>query len=83
MYCNQKLVIKWGRAYSKEMSIHNGVKQGGVISALFFCVYLDDLFYILNNQVMGVILVITSFVHLDMQTTLFCLVPPLLVSSIC
>ena len=44
-YCNQKLVIKWGQAYSKEMSISNGVKQGGVISALFFCVYLDDLFY--------------------------------------
>ena len=53
MYCNQKLVIKWGRAYSKELSISNGVKQGEVISALFFCVYLDDLFFILKQSGYG------------------------------
>ena len=43
MYTNQKLRVKWANAYSSEFSVSNGVKQGGVISPLLFCVYMDGL----------------------------------------
>ena len=43
MYTNQKLRVKWADAYSSEFSVSNGVKQGGVISPLLFCVYMDGL----------------------------------------
>ena len=43
MYTNQKLRVKWANTYSSEFSVSNGVKQGGVISPLLFCVYMDGL----------------------------------------
>ena len=43
MYTNQKLRVKWANEFSSEFSVSNGVKQGGVISPLLFCVYMDGL----------------------------------------
>ena len=43
MYTNQKLRVKWANEFSSEFSVTNGVKQGGVISPLLFCVYMDGL----------------------------------------
>ena len=43
MYTNQKLRVKWANELSVEFSVTNGVKQGGVISPLLFCVYMDGL----------------------------------------
>ena len=43
MYINQILRVRWGNSYSDNFSVSNGVKQGGVISAIFFCVYMDGL----------------------------------------
>ena len=43
MYTNQKLRVKWANTFSTEFSASNGVKQGGVISPLLFCVYMDGL----------------------------------------
>ncbi|CAL4101184.1 unnamed protein product, partial [Meganyctiphanes norvegica] len=43
MYINQKLRVKWGNAYSEEFMVSNGVKQGGVISPILYCLYIDGL----------------------------------------
>ena len=43
MYINQTLRVRWGNTYSDSFSVSNGVKQGGVISPIFFCVYMDGL----------------------------------------
>ena len=43
MYTNQKLRVKWANEYSNVFSVTNGVKQGGVISPLLYCIYIDGL----------------------------------------
>ena len=43
MYTKQKLRVKWANEFSDEFSVFNGVKQGGVISPILFCVYMDGL----------------------------------------
>ena len=43
MYKNQKLRVKWADEFSSEFTVTNGVKQGGVISPLLYCVYIDGL----------------------------------------
>ena len=43
MYISQKAVVKWKGLLSTPFSIFNGVKQGAVISAVFFCIYTDDM----------------------------------------
>ena len=45
--------VRWNGYYSSEFSIKNGVKQGAVLSALFYCVYVDDLFLRLRNNRQG------------------------------
>ena len=53
MYTNQKLRVKWANAYSGEFSVKNGVKQGGVISPLLYCIYIDGLIKELVNSEVG------------------------------
>ena len=43
MYINQTLRVRWGNTNSESFTVSNGVKQGGVISPIFFCVYMDAL----------------------------------------
>ena len=43
MYLNQSLRIKWNSVYTDYFSVCNGVKKGGVISPVLFCVYIDGL----------------------------------------
>ena len=43
MYANQAAKVKWKGTLSEAFSITNGVKQGAVLSAILFCVYIDDL----------------------------------------
>ena len=43
MYTCQKLRIKWGNELSPEIPVSNGVKQGGVLSPILFCIYIDKL----------------------------------------
>ena len=42
-YCNQFVNVRYGMAYSEEWRICNGVRQGGVLSGLFFSIYIDGL----------------------------------------
>ena len=40
---NQFAKVRFNGRYSKEWRICNGVRQGGVLSGLLFCVYVDNL----------------------------------------
>lgn len=43
MYTNQQLQVRWNTVTSTPFGVSNGVKQGGVISPVLFCIYVDDL----------------------------------------
>ena len=43
MYTSQRLRVKWGNTVSDEFTCLNGVKQGGVLSPILFCLYMDVL----------------------------------------
>ena len=43
MYRSQSAKVKWNGILTKAFSIKNGVKQGAVLSAILFCIYIDDL----------------------------------------
>ena len=43
MYISQTAKVKWENGLSDSFSITNGVKQGAVLSAILFCVYIDFL----------------------------------------
>ena len=42
-YSNQRIQVRYGSDYSDEWTICNGVRQGGVLSGLFFNIYIDSL----------------------------------------
>ena len=42
-YSNMYSVCKWEEAFSEPFSVVSGVRQGGVLSAKFWSVYMDDL----------------------------------------
>ena len=43
MYTNQQMFVKWNDSISKFFDVSNGVKQGGVLSPILFCIYVDEL----------------------------------------
>ena len=43
LYTSSQVRVSWAGLYSDYFSVLNGVKQGGVISPVLFCIYLDDL----------------------------------------
>ena len=53
MYTHQSLRVKWGSTLSKQFSVMNGVKQGGVLSPIIFAVYTDGLLERLKNTGVG------------------------------
>jgi hypothetical protein len=52
-YIHQKANVCWNGHISDDFTISNGVKQGGVLSPLLFCVYIDDLFGMLRKKKTG------------------------------
>ena len=48
-YIMSSAVVKWNRSTSMPFQINNGVKQGGVISAHLFAMYIDPLFNRINK----------------------------------
>ena len=52
MYTTQSIRVKWGNSISSSFSCSNGVKQGGVLSPLMFCIYMDVLLVRLSNLVL-------------------------------
>ena len=45
--------IKWGAKISDQFEIHQGVKQGGLLSADLYKLYVDDLLLILEGSRVG------------------------------
>ena len=43
MYLDQTANVKWGSSHPGSFKITNGVKQGAVLSAVLFCIYIDGL----------------------------------------
>jgi hypothetical protein len=43
LYTNHLTRIAWNGIYSASFLVSNGVKQGGIISLVLFCVYLNGL----------------------------------------
>ena len=43
MYLKQTAQVKWNGKLSEKFTIQNGVKQGAVLSAVLFCLYIDGL----------------------------------------
>ena len=43
MYTANQVRVLWAGLTSDYFSALNGVKQGGVISPILFCIYIDDL----------------------------------------
>jgi len=42
-YIGHTIRISWNCVSSDFVIVYNGVKQGGVISPVLFCIYIDDL----------------------------------------
>ena len=53
MYTNHSVRVSWNGVTSSSFLGGNGVKQGGVISPVLFCVYLDGLLYKLQSAGYG------------------------------
>ena len=53
IYRRQTAKVQWKEMYSEEFPIRNGVRQGAVISPLFFSFYMDGLFNVLSASGSG------------------------------
>ena len=53
MYTCQSLCVKWNSAHSCSFNVTNGVKQGGILSPILYCVYTDDLLLKLKDLGIG------------------------------
>ena len=53
MHLQQKACVSWNGQISGTFAVSNGVKQGGVLSARLFCVYIDDIFQLLRRKKSG------------------------------
>ena len=53
MYTSQLMNVSWNSYTSTSFAVHNGVKQGGVLSPLLFCVYIDELLCRLKSRRVG------------------------------
>ena len=42
-YSSQSLVVKWSNFLSKPFNVTNGVRQGGILSPVFYNLYIDEL----------------------------------------
>ena len=59
-YSNQFVRVRYGSSYSCEWLICNGVRQGGVLSGLFFSIYINSLLIRVANSKIGCKLGIVS-----------------------
>ena len=53
MYMFQSANVKWNQALSEVFPMVNGVKQGAVLSAILYCIYVNGLFERLRSRRSG------------------------------
>ena len=53
LYSSQTFRVRWNGELSELVKISNGVKQGAVLSAKLFCIYIDDIIKNLRKSVDG------------------------------
>ena len=53
IYLHQYANVKWNNTYSSMFTLRNGVRQGGVLSAILYCLYVDNLFKELRKSGFG------------------------------
>jgi hypothetical protein len=53
IYKNQVMGVKWNNTTSDYFSVSNGVRQGGVLSPILFCIYIDEMLEILKSKRIG------------------------------
>ena len=53
VYLQQKLCVQWNNSFSDYFKVTNGFKQGGVISPVLFCLYIDGLLIELKRSGVG------------------------------
>ena len=52
-YSHQQIQVRWAHHHSDAFTVTNGIRQGGLISAALFNLYLDDLSTQLNSSRVG------------------------------
>ena len=53
IYTEQFANVRWNGEISTIFSMHNGVRQGAVLSALAYCFYCEELFTLLERKRSG------------------------------
>ena len=53
MYTGHVTRVLWNGIFSDRFSVYNGVKQGGVLSPVLFCLYIDGLLERLSHSKIG------------------------------
>jgi hypothetical protein len=53
MYTNHLISIAWSNVASTAFVVQNGIKQGGILSPLLFCIYFDELLIRLKKAGLG------------------------------
>ena len=53
IYTNQTANVRWNGNISSEFPMHNGVRQGAILSAIAYCFYMEDLFALLRKKRSG------------------------------
>ena len=76
MYTNSTARINWNGAFGQSFGIRNGVKQGGIISPVLFCIYIDGLLVRLKHSKIGCWIGNTFVGALAMLMTLHCWLRP-------
>ena len=53
IYINQFANVRWNGTLSDTFWMTNGVRQGAILSAILYCIYMNDLFKILRSSRIG------------------------------
>ena len=53
IYIEQFANVRWNGHLSDTFSMHNGVRQGAILSALAYCFYCEELFHLLERRRSG------------------------------
>ena len=52
-YCKCVCNVKWGSSFSQSFVMSQGIRHGGVLSPILFCLYCDGVLNTLNNSGLG------------------------------